>query len=120
EWARVVKASYDARKQSQAADADTALRMLAVLERPRDWTTRVLDALSQRSDTSLTALYGERNGAAPEGHTNWFPRSIRLPRRRNYPINWAIVNSFRGLTPHCMLVFGWRTFATQAAIAWCR
>ncbi|HZS24401.1 MAG TPA: hypothetical protein VFA30_05370, partial [Gaiellaceae bacterium] len=120
ERVRVAKASYDVRKRSETS-VQKALRLLAVMPKPQELTTRLLNELAVRPDTSLTALYGERgSGPAPVGHVHWFPRSIRLPIKPDYPINWAIMNSFRGLAPHGMLVAGWDTFATQSAIAWCR
>ena len=104
------------------------IRLLGVFPRPRTETTLLLDALAEAGDVDLTVLYGATAPAAvaaePPGHAHGFPRSVRVSRidrllGRDYPINWAIWNSCRTLRPDCMIIAGWSTFATQAAIVWC-
>ncbi len=105
------------------------LHVLAVAPDPGSHWTPVLDALAQVDDLELTALYGapSANGASPReppSHVHWFPRRVALPgaRRllgREYPVNWAIWNSYRGLRPDCMVVSGWGTFAAHSAVGWC-
>jgi hypothetical protein len=114
ERARVFKARYDAPEESHVRG------LLAVLPRPSTSSTALLDAIAARSDVNLTALYGERGEALPpRGHVHWFPRGFRMPGRPSYTINWAIWNSFRGLKPQCMVLWGTNSFATQSAVAWC-
>jgi hypothetical protein len=103
------------------------VRLLAVAPAPlADWT-QVLDELSRLDLVELVALYAEpsSNGAPPPEHVHWVPRSFMLPGARavlgrDYRVNWAIWNSYRGQRPDCMLVSGWDTFATRSALAWCR
>lgn len=122
ERARLAKARYDVRKQQRKERKmpRVSLRLLAVHARPNSETTLLMDALAADAGVELNVLYGQRGDAdVALGHTHWFPRSVRLRGKSRYPINWAIWNSFRGLAPDSMLIVGWDTFATQAAIAWC-
>jgi hypothetical protein len=129
EKARVAKARLDAR-QPWRPGGGRSLRLLGVFPQPQPETTRVLDSLGARDDVELTVLYGakpslDEDAATPSPpYVQSFPRSIRPPAvaraiGREYPINWAIWNSFRAYKADCMLVSDLGTFATQAAVVWC-
>jgi hypothetical protein len=124
EKARVAKARFDARRARREA-----LRLLGVFPRQQPEMASVLDSLAGADDVVLAVLYTAEPPAAgadgaPLGYERWFPRSLRLASvertlGREYPINWAIWNSFRRFGPNCMLVSDLGTFAAQAAVLWC-
>jgi hypothetical protein len=123
ERARVMKASYDFRKQlcgeQKAQRSDLGpIWLLGVFPKPSPETTPLLDSLAADTNVDLRVLYAERD-SVPSAHTQLFPRSVRVPGKPNYPINWAIWKSFHRLRPDCMVISGRNTFATHAAIAWC-
>ena len=129
EKARVVKARMDARIAMRRGQRDV-VRLLGVLPEPTRTTTLLLDAVAEAEDVNVVALYAQQGPnadaafAQPPRHLHFFPRSVRLRQidrvvGRKYPISWTIAKSFYGLRPDCMLISGWSTFATQAAIAWC-
>jgi hypothetical protein len=132
ERARSAKAKADDRIAARRADKrfERPVRLLGVYARPSSETTAYLDTLAGATDVDLAVLYATQAQApalssirAPK-HVHWFPRSVRSPRidraiGRDYPVQWAIWRSFHALRPDCMVIAGWGTFATQAAIAWC-
>ncbi|HEY2741435.1 MAG TPA: hypothetical protein VGI69_04550 [Gaiellaceae bacterium] len=128
EKARIAKARFDARGPWRPGRRP--LRLLGVFPEPEPETTHMLDALAEADDVEVSVLYavkplGRDDAATPRPrYLHWFPRSIRVSALeralgRDYPINWAIWNSFRGFRPDCMLVSDVGTFATQAALVWC-
>lgn len=132
EKARVAKVSMDvwsaARRDRKSGKGP--VRFLGVFPEPSMETTPLLDALAEASSVDLDVLYASEAPAAlatstqPLRHVYWFPRSARVARLdrvlgRRYPITWTVWHSFYFLWPDCMLIWGWSTFATQAAIAWC-
>jgi hypothetical protein len=102
------------------------IRLLGVYGRPGADTTPFLDALASAAGVDLAVLYATQGPGptrAPR-HPHWVPRSLRVARLdralgREYPVHWAIWRSFRAHRPDCMVIEGWRTFASQAALAWC-
>jgi hypothetical protein len=127
EKARVAKARLDARRPWRPGRRP--LRLLGVFPRPRPETSDLLDALAEPKDVDLNVLYAAKPSrdidlVGSSRHVYWFPRSIRLQAvdqalGREYPINWAIWNSFRSLRPDCLLVCDLGTFAAQTALIWC-
>src|SRR5205823_2954202 len=92
--------------------------------------TPLLDVLAEAGEVDLDVLYAADAPSATAAstqslrHAQWFPRSARVARLhrilgRPYPITWTIWHSFYFLRPDCMFIWGWDTFATQAAIFWC-
>ncbi len=90
----------------------------------------MLNALAEAEDIDVSVLYAVKPFGVDDAgtpwprHLHWFPRSMRISALeralgREYPINWAIWNSFRGFRPDCMLISDFGTFATQAALVWC-
>jgi hypothetical protein len=124
EKAREARARFEARRASRRL-----LRVLAVLPQPRPVTTDLLEELAESEGVVLGVLYaaGPADGETerePLRYHRWFPRSVRVASLeralgREYPISWAIWNSFRRFGPSCMLVSDLDTFAAQAAILWC-
>ena len=58
-------------------------------------------------------------------HPHVFLRGIRLPGvrgvlRHDYPLTFGIRRALAGSKPDVVVVSGWSTFASQAAVVWCR
>lgn len=132
ERARRAKETVDLRIAARRAlkGFERPIRLLGIYRQPSADTTILLDTLARAANTSLSVLYATRvaaRGSPPghgERHVHWFPRSLQLSRMddivgREYPVNWAIWNSFRAIRPDCMIIAGWSTFAAHAGIAWC-
>lgn len=134
EKARVMKVSIDihmAARQARKSSVHVGrpLRLLGVFPEPKVETTRFLDALTDDDNVDLDVLYVAKPPSTGElraqpRHVHWFPRTIRSARLdralgREYVITPTIWHSFYFLQPDCMVISGWDTFATQAAIAWC-
>jgi hypothetical protein len=136
EKARAAKVSLDVtiaarRARTRGPHRDQQpVRLLGVFPEPNTETTLLLDALAQEDSVDLNVLYPARQpindsaSATPARHVHWFARTLRfagLDRAlgRAYPITPTIWHSFYFMRPDCMLISGWRSFPTQAAIAWC-
>jgi hypothetical protein len=132
EKARIAKVFRDVRIAARRArkSGQGPVRLLGVFPEPSMETTPLLDALAEAGSVDLDVLYAEEAPGAlaaspqPLRHVYWIPRSARVAQLdrvlgRRYPITWTIWHSFYFLWPDCMLIWGWSTFATQAAIAWC-
>jgi hypothetical protein len=136
EKARIAKVGMEVRSAARRArksglPTEGPVRMLGVFPEPSRDTTPLLDAIAEAGSVDLNVLYAADAPAATAAastqsprHVYWFPRSARIAQLdrilgRRYPITWTIWHSFYFLRPDCMLIWGWSTFATQAAIAWC-
>jgi glycosyltransferase involved in cell wall biosynthesis len=105
-----------------------ALRVAAVFSELRPERAPLLDRVAAHPEIDLTAIYAERTGdgrnARPHpGHRAVFLRGLRLPvaqLARRYPLTLGIRRALASASPDVVVVSGWRAFATQAAIAWCR
>lgn len=122
ERARDARARIEARRASRKT-----LRVLGVFPGPRSETARMLDEIARMEGVVLGVLYsesGEQAEEEPVRYDRWYPRGVRLASLeralgREYPISWAIWNSFRSFRPSFMLVSNLETFAGQAAVLWC-
>jgi hypothetical protein len=132
ERARSAKAKTDYRIAARRARKgfERPVRLLGVCARPSAATTPVLDVLAASREVDLSVLYAMETLAPTAtsmqalNHVHWFPRRLRSSHinrvlGRDYPVNWAILKSFHTLKADCMVIEGWSTFASQAAIAWC-
>jgi hypothetical protein len=114
------KADYRIAARRRRKGRERPVRLLGVYARPAAETTAYLDVLGRDRNVELAVLYATRAltptspTSVPE-HVHWFPRAIG----REHPVHWAIWKSFHSVRPDCMIIAGWSTFATQAAIAWC-
>jgi hypothetical protein len=128
ERAREAKAQVDYRRALRRARTRSQ-RLLGVFPRPEPETTHVLQALGEQEGVVVGVLYAAGSPPAEAGlyrrpYNEWFPRSLRVAplerlAGREYPINWAIWNSFRRFRPNCVLISDLGTFAAQAAVLWC-
>lgn len=110
-----------------------AFRVAAVFAELRPERSPLLDRVAAHPEIDLTAIYGEPTAAGRDPrprprHRAVFLRGLRLPwtgspgaeLARRYPLTLGIRRALVSTSPDVVVVSGWRAFATQAAIAWCR
>jgi glycosyltransferase involved in cell wall biosynthesis len=90
----------------------------------------MLDRLAERADLDLTVVYAgssvqQRTWALELRHRAVVVEGRRVPGaahvlRHDYPLSLGVFGGLRGARPEVVVVSGWSTFASQAAVAWCR
>jgi glycosyltransferase involved in cell wall biosynthesis len=107
------------------------VRVVGVFPEQTPYRNPLLDTVSRLEDIDLSVLYAAQSvvgrtwSLEPPQHTHWVMRSFVVPAarrvlRHDYPINYTIWRALFRLRPKCVIVSGWSTFASQAAIVWCR
>jgi glycosyltransferase involved in cell wall biosynthesis len=113
---------------AQARRRSRALRVAAVFSELRPEQAPLLDRVAAHPEIDLTAIYAgstaDRRDPRPRPrHRAVFLRRLRLPvsqLARRYPLTLGIRRALASASPDVVVVSGWKAFATQAAIAWCR
>jgi glycosyltransferase involved in cell wall biosynthesis len=105
------------------------MRVTVVSQEPTPYRAPLFDRIAARPDIDLTVIYAARTVAGrtwsvePQ-HRSVVLRGLRLPARRllrhDYPLTPGILRALRDSRPDVVAVSGWSTFASQAAMAWCR
>ena len=105
-------------------------RVTVVSPEPTPYRAPLFDRIAARDDVDLTVLYAARtvagrNWAVDLRHRAVFLRGRNLPGarvvlRHDYPVTVGVLRALRESAPQVVVVSGWSTFASQAAIAWCR
>jgi glycosyltransferase involved in cell wall biosynthesis len=108
----------------------TPVRVAAVMPEPTPYRSPLFDLVAGRSELELTVVYSAGAIAGNDwqlqpAHPHVLLRGRRLPGaarvlRHDYPVTPGIVPELERLRPQCVVVSGWSTFASQAAILWCR
>jgi glycosyltransferase involved in cell wall biosynthesis len=103
-------------------------RVTVVSPEPTPYRAPLFDRIAQRVE--LTVIYASttvagREWAVPLHHSAVFLRGVRVPGmrkliRHDYPLTPGITRALRRSRPDVVVVSGWSTFASQAAVAWCR
>jgi glycosyltransferase involved in cell wall biosynthesis len=103
-------------------------RVTVVSPEPTPYRAPLFDRIAQRVD--LTVVYAAqtvagREWTVPLHHHAVFPHGVRVPGirklvRHDYPVTPGIARALRESRPDIVVVSGWSTFASQAAVAWCR
>lgn len=103
-------------------------RVTVVSPEPTPYRAPLFDRIAQHVE--LTVIYAARTVAGrdwsvPLHHRAVFLRGVRVPGvrsliRHDYPLTPGIVRALRESRPDVVVVSGWSTFASQAAVAWCR
>ena len=106
------------------------VRVAMVLPEPTPYRNPMLDALAARDEIELTALYAggsvqQREWQHDLRHPAVVLEGTRVPGarrvlRHDYPLSLGVVRALGDAGPDVVVVSGWSTFASQAAIAWCR
>lgn len=101
-----------------------------VLPEPTPYRNPMLDLLAAREEIDLTAIYAggsvqRREWELESSHPSVVLEGRRLPGahrvlRHDYPVTPGVLGALRAAQPGVVVVSGWSTFASQAAIAWCR
>ncbi len=105
------------------------LRVTVVSPEPTPYRAPLFDRLFARPELDLTVVYASRTVAGrawdvPLRHRAVFLQGVAVPGarrllRHDYPLTPGIVAALRQARPDVVVVSGWSTFASQAAIAWC-
>jgi glycosyltransferase involved in cell wall biosynthesis len=103
-------------------------RVTVVSPEPTPYRAPLFDRIAERVD--LTVIYAAhtvagREWSVPLQHHAVFLRGVRVPGvrpllRHDYPLTPGIAGALRRARPDVVVVSGWSTFASQAAVAWCR
>jgi glycosyltransferase involved in cell wall biosynthesis len=103
-------------------------RVTVVSPEPTPYRAPLFDRIAQHVE--LTVIYAAPTVAGREWtvtlqHRAVFLRGVRVPGiprvlRHDYPLTPGIARALRQARPDVVVVSGWSTFASQAAIAWCR
>jgi glycosyltransferase involved in cell wall biosynthesis len=131
-----------ARRLARAGSFATAARLTASHVRPRRVTrvtvvspeptpyrSPLFDAIGRRGDLDLTVVYAARTVAdrrwqVEPRHRAVYLDGVTIPGlrpvfRHDYPITPGIAGALGAARPDVVVVSGWSTFASQAALAWC-
>ena len=105
-------------------------RVAFVSPEPTPYRAPLLDRVAAREEIDLTAIYAARTVAGrtwsvEPGHRAVFLGGVNVPGarevfRHDYPLTPGIWRALREVEPDVVVVSGWSTFASQAAIGWCR
>lgn len=116
--------------RTPAPAADGAVRLAFVLPEPTPYRNPMLDLLADRPEIDLTVLYAgasvqRRDWSLELGHRAVVLEGRRVPGaarvlHHDYPLSLGVFAALRAAHPEVVVVSGWSTFASQAAIAWCR
>ena len=106
----------------------TEIKDVAVFPEPTPYRAPLLDRVAERVD--LVVAYAARTVAArtwdvTTRHRAVFLRGVRVPGvvkllRHDYPVTPGVLRVLERERPDVVVASGWSTFASQAAIAWCR
>jgi len=105
-------------------------RVAFVSPEPTPYRSPLLDRVGASPDVDLTVIYAaptvaRRTWTVEPQHRAVFLDGIKVPGvrgilRHDYPITPGIWRALREARPDCVVVSGWSTFSSQAAIGWCR
>ena len=107
-----------------------SVRVAVASPEPTPYRAPLFDRVAARPEIDLTVIYAARTVAGrtwkvEPRHESVFLSGVRLPGlrrafRHDYPLTPGIGRALRSLRPEVLVVSGWSTFASQAAIAWSR
>jgi len=103
-------------------------RVTVISPEPTPYRAPLFDRIAQRVE--LTVIYASHTVAGRDWrvslrHRAVFLRGVGVPGmrrliRHDYPVTPGIGRALRTSRPDVVVVSGWSTFASQAAVAWCR
>jgi glycosyltransferase involved in cell wall biosynthesis len=124
------QAEQTLRRTRGEAGASTPVRVTVVSPEPTPYRSGLFDRVAERPEVDLTVLYAGRTVAGRTWEIE--PRhrfatlaGVRLPGvrrllRHDYPITPGVLRALDDAQPEVVVVSGWSTFASQAAVLWCR
>jgi glycosyltransferase involved in cell wall biosynthesis len=105
-------------------------RVTVVSPEPTPYRAPLFDRIAAHGDIDLTVVYAAqtvvgRTWSVALNHEAVFLSGRRVPLlrrllRHDYPVTAGIFRALRRARPEVVVVSGWSTFASQAAIAWSR
>jgi glycosyltransferase involved in cell wall biosynthesis len=114
----------------QLAASPRPLRVTVVSPEPTPYRSPLFDLVSARPEVELAVIYAAqtvagRTWSVEPRHRSTFLRGLRLPGlarllHHDYPVTPGIGRALGDSRPDVVVVSGWSTFASQAAIAWSR
>jgi len=97
---------------------------------PTPYRSALFDRVAERPEVDLTVVYAGRTVASrtwkiEPRHRSVTLDGVRLPGvrwllRHDYPITPGVLRALDDSRPEVVVVSGWSTFASQAAVVWCR
>ena len=133
---RRLRARNEARSEQVAARSwlragtDAPVDVTFVLPEPAPYRTAMLDRAADRPELELTAIYAGSSVQRRAWATDTRHRAVvldgwRVPGayrilRHDYPVSFDVFGALEDSAPEVVVVSGWSTFASQAAVAWCR
>ncbi len=106
------------------------IRVTFVSPEPTPYRSPLLDRVADGGEIDLTVVYAARTVAGrtwtvEPKHRAVFLDGVTLPGlrdvfRHDYPVTPGVFGVLARTEPDCVVVSGWSTFASQAAVAWCR
>jgi glycosyltransferase involved in cell wall biosynthesis len=107
-----------------------AIRVAVVSPEPTPYRSPLFDRVASRPEVDLTVIYAaetvaDRTWSVDPEHRAEFLRGRRLPGvhgvlRHDYPVTPGIGRALARVGPDVVVISGWSTFPSQAAIAWSR
>jgi glycosyltransferase involved in cell wall biosynthesis len=108
----------------------TRIPVVAVIPEPTPYRSPLFDLLAARPELDLAVLYSATAIAGnawriEPRHSHVVLRGLNVPGarrilRHDYPLTLGVVAELMRRRPRCVVLTGWSTFASQAAIVWCR
>ena len=105
-------------------------RVTFVSPEPTPYRSPLLDRVAASGEIDLTVVYAAQTVAGRTWkveplHRAVFLDGLKMPGlrrvfRHDYPLTPGLWRALRQAKPECVVVSGWSTFASQAAISWCR
>jgi glycosyltransferase involved in cell wall biosynthesis len=105
-------------------------RVAFVSPEPTPYRSPLLDRVAVQGGIDLTVIYAARTVAdrtwqVEPQHDAVFLDGVSVPGvsgvlRHEYPVTPGIWRALGRARPACVVVSGWSTFASQAALGWCR
>jgi glycosyltransferase involved in cell wall biosynthesis len=105
-------------------------RVTVVSPEPTPYRSPLFDRIGREPGIELTVIYAARSVASRTWsvvprHEHVFLRGLRVPGarrllRHDYPVTPGIARALRRSRPDMLVVSGWSSYASQAAIAWAR
>jgi len=105
-------------------------RVVVISPEPTPYRAPLFDRIAARDDVDLSVVYAAhtivgRGWQVELHHRASFLRGFRLPGvgrvlHHDYPVTPGVGRALVRARPDVVVVSGWSTFASQAAVVWCR